>query len=321
MKPNPLMDVPENIYSSARESVSFLEKMGLVVVSLFGGFLVIFSAISFAVDIWNFNILNAVIDSFVFIIGSSIIFYSFKHVKRVLLMDSLLDMAFQEGLYARLEPVLSRIARSHVESGELREMMNRLDTKMKAILQSQYSRDIDLEKLFSKEEITVGTSLKFTIKAVFLLIVSLAIFLLLTIPGIPFPQYIFLFLFILWWLFLTSEYDLWENHFAWTFLFFPMLVVPVTFMLVSNLYSDIFSLVLALFYILTGFYVFLYYLWAVYETTGNLPLFFETALDRERENEFFNAQRPGFFHDIVSSLKAKASYRLSSPRKKRSKKE
>jgi hypothetical protein len=307
LKPNPLLDLPENVYASARfhDSVSFLEKTGLVGVFLVGGLLAVISMISAASDLWNFKILNAVIDVFVLLLAFSMIFYSYKSIKRVLLMDSLVDLAFQEQLYQRLEPLLSNIAKTHVEFSELRKRMNNLDLKMRTLLHSQYSREVSIDALLSREPVAVGTSLKFTIRAIFVSVVSITTFILLLIPGIPFPHYIFLFIFFLWWLFLTSEYKLWKHSTAWGFLFLPVLVVPITFMIVANLYANLFNLVIAIFYILTGAYIFVYYLWTVYETTGSLPLFFESSLRRREDSEFFKLQRQGFFHDIISAVKVK----------------
>lgn len=314
MKPNPLLDLPENVYAASRtqDALSLLEKMGLIAAFLIGGSVLLLSLASLAIDLWNFKPLNAVIDAFIALFGFSMIFYAYKNVRRVLLMDSLLDLAFQEHLYRRLEPVLSKVARSHVEVSELRARMNNIDLKMQSLLKAQYSREISIDELLSREPVAVGTSLKFTIRAIFLSVASLTTFIILLIPGIPFPQYIFLLIFLLWWLFFTSEYKLWRNSAAWGFLFLPILVVPITFMIVANLYANVFNLVVAAFYVLTGVYILVYYLWAVYETTGSLPMFLEESLQRRVDNEFFSLQRRGFLWDIAGAVKAKISSQLFS---------
>jgi hypothetical protein len=92
-------------------------------------------------------------------------------------------------------------------------------------------------------------------------------------------------------------------------------------MIVANLYSNLFNLVIAIFYVLTGAYIFVYYLWAVYETKGSLPILFEGSLHRHTDSEFFSLQRQGFLHDMASATKVKILSQLSFPSKDTRKKE
>jgi hypothetical protein len=107
--------------------------------------------------------------------------------------------------------------------------------------------------------------------------------------------YAVLFIFILWWGFITNEYNLWRESSAWVMVFSPILVVPVAVMLLSNLLN--YNVLMATLYLSVGFYTFIYYVWAVYASTGSLPLI-TTKKQEPKESGFFALQQKGMFKKL-----------------------
>ena len=150
-----------------------------------------------------------------------------------------------------------------------------------------------------EEPLAVGTSIKFAIKTIFLMIVTIAAFMFLVnfnLGGIT--PYTILLIFIMWWVFITNEYNLWKESSAWTMVFLPILVVPVTVMLLGNLLN--YNVLMAMMYVSVGIYTFFYYVWAVYSSTGSLPI----VVPKRPEpvvSEFFALQQKGMLKELFDA--------------------
>jgi len=94
---------------------------------------------------------------------------------------------------------------------------------------------------------------------------------------------------------------------AWGMVFFPVLVVPVLVMLLTNLLN--YNILLAMIYLFVGLYTFTYYLWALYAATGSLPII---GLKKREPmtSEFFALQKKGMLHEMLDPLLSQLKKRL-----------
>lgn len=311
---NPLLDVDEDISTKPHQHLSFFEKIGLVNALIISIVILIISGISFFIDLFiKSDYLYALIDLFIIMMCVGAVYYILNVFKRRIITDILIDTAFQEGVYARLQPLIENIAHAHVDANIILDRMYSLDLKVQNILKERYTRDISSGD-FMQEPLAIGTSIKFAIKAVFLITVTMAVFMFLVNFNLGWiTPYAVLSIFIMWWGFITNEYNLWKETSAWTMVFFPVLVVPITVMLLSNLLN--YNVLIATLYFSVGLYTFAYYLWAVYASTGSLPII-STKKQEPIESEFFALQQQGLVKDMSSVLLSRLEHQLQKDSKK-----
>ncbi|NJD51800.1 MAG: hypothetical protein FIB07_02930 [Candidatus Methanoperedens sp.] len=182
-----------------------------------------------------------------------------------------------------------------------------MDLKVQNILKQGYTREVKSRE-FMEEPIAVGTSIKFAIKTMFLLSVTMAAFIFfINFQIIGLTNYGILLIFIMWWVFITKEYNLWKDSMAWGMVFFPILVVPVSITLLLNLLN--YNVLLAIIYLSVGIYTLTYYLWAIYMTTGSLP-FIGIKKQEPTTSEFFATQDKGMLQEMVGIAFSQLKKRL-----------
>lgn len=209
---NPLLDIEEDISEKPFQHLPFFEKIGLTGALLITFAIFILSGISFFIDfVVKSNYLYALIDLSIILISLGAIYFIFNTFKRRIITEVLIDTAFQEGVYTRLEPLIENIAQAHVSTTTVLDRLSNIDLKVQNILKEQYAREIKASD-FMEEPLAVGTSIKFAIKTIFLMIVTIAAFMFLVnfnLGGIT--PYTILLIFIMWWVFITNEYNLWKR--------------------------------------------------------------------------------------------------------------
>ena len=316
---NPLLDVKEDISIKPFHRFSFFEKIGLISALIISIVILIFSGVSFYIDLFiKLNYLYILIDLSIIIVSLYALYYLLNAFKRTIITDRLIDTAFQEGVYARLQPLIENIAQTHVDTNIVLDRISSIDLKVQNILKERYARDISSGD-FMQEPIAVGTSIKFAIKTVLLIMVTMAAFMFLlnfNLGGIT--PYAVLLVFIMWWGFITNEYHLWKESSAWAMVFLPILVIPVTVMLLGNLLN--YNVLMATLYLSVGSYTFIYYIWAVYAATGSLPII---AAKKEEPivSEFFALQQKGMLKAILIATISRLEREMQKESKNESKKE
>jgi hypothetical protein len=247
-------------------------KIGLGIALIMAIIITGFSFFSLLIDvILKFNLYGILIDLIFLGIGIFLGYFSLRMYKNSVYYESLVNSAFDEGVYTRLEPVLRKIAETSVEMEDLEGRLNRIDRKVQTVIDEQVKTEkspySEVEKM-----IVPGTSMSFVVKAIFLAIITMSGFLFM-IFNRPRPLLVaycaILMFYILWWALISSEFKLFDNSAAWGIAFVPILLVPLSFMILDALLQP--NTLVALFYALLVLYVFLYFSWAVYETKGTLP--------------------------------------------------
>jgi len=248
--------------------MSIAEKVGLGITIIIAIILIGYAIFSLLIDllILNFVWFAIVIDLLSLAIGIALGYFSIRIYKKSVYYEGLVNSAFDEGVYARLEPILRKVAETHVEMESLGSRLNVIDRKVQTVIDEQVKSEPQLEL---EKAIAPGTSMGFIIKTIFLAIITMSGFLFMIYTSIRYAHFATLLFFILWWLLISYEFKLVNNATAWVMLFVPILLIPVSFM-VLGIHVDPNNLI-ALFYLCLALYVFLYFCWAVYETKGTLP--------------------------------------------------
>ena len=289
------------------QRLSFFEKMGIISSLIMAIGILIVSGFSFIIDFGKLNSVNILIDLILIIMSLTSLYFMFGIYRRKVIVESLIDTAFQEGVYNRLKPLIENIAHSKVDADIILDRMSNIDIKIENILKEQsLKRDEsevkDMEKLIETEmqrPIMIGTPLGFIFKSIFMIIITMAIFMFLVNFNIGrLTPFVTLLIFMLWWVFITNEYSLWKNTSAWLLVFFPIAIIPVSVMILGNLVN--YNILMAVLYMSIGIYVFVYYIWAVYKTTGALPFVRRRIDDNEK---FFSSQQKGMLRDMWTDIK------------------
>jgi hypothetical protein len=311
---NPLLDVDEDVSIRPFTHYSFFDKIGVASALIISLAILLMSFVSFYIDLFvKSNYLYAFIDFFIFVFSVGAVYFVLNAFKKRVITDLLIDKAFQEGVYSRLAPLVENIAESHVDTNIILDRMSNIDLKVENILKEQYARDIKSGDIL-KEPIAVATSIKFAIKSIFLIVVTMAVFMFLlnfNLGGIT--PYAILLVFVIWWGFITNEYNLWRESSAWAMVFFPILVIPVAVMLLANLLN--YNVLMATLYVSVGLYTFVYYIWAVYASTGSLPII-ETKKQEPDEKGFFALQYKGMLKRLFDLSISRIEQQLQKDKKK-----
>lgn len=293
------------------QRLSFFEKIGIVSSLIMAAGVLIVSGFSFIIDFGKLNMVNILID-LILIIGSlTSLYFMFGIYRRKVIIETLIDTAFQEGVYNRLKPLIENIANSRIDADIILDRMSNMDIKIENILKGNIlKRDESevkyVEKYIETEmhrPVMIGTPLGFIIKSIFMIIITMAIFMFLVNFNLGrLTPFVTLSIFILWWVFITNEYSLWKNTSAWLIVFFPIAIVPVSVMILGNLVN--YNILMAVLYASISIYTFVYYLWTIYTTTGAIP-FVKRRMDdvTNGEEKFFLSQQKGMLRDMWTGIK------------------
>jgi hypothetical protein len=311
---NPLLKSSEDISTISKRSITYFEKIGLVSVLILTLAIFILAVISLIVDtIIKFSFLF-LLDIIFIILSAVAVQFLINIIRTKMVTELLIDTAFQKGVYTRLQPVIDNIATSSTGTDVVLDKISKLDTKVENILKEKTTVQIPEEGKLLEEYISLGTTVKFVIKSIFMIVVTMAIFMFLVnfnLGGIT--PYLTLTIFILWWVFITNEYGLWKDSSAWTMVFFPILIIPATFVILSNILN--YNVLMALLYVMLGAYIVLYYVWAVYVSTGSIPFLAPSDKKKElvkesnktehipEEEHFFEVRQPSLLNTILKKMK------------------
>lgn len=314
---NPLLDSADEDMTKMPIRLSFFEKIGLVSVSIIFIGIAILSGFSLIIDIFvKLNFLSVLIDVFVLTMCIAAIYFVFNIIRKKIVTELLIDTAFQHGVYNRLQSLIGNIAQAQVGTDVVIDRIDNLDKKVENILKERREEKHEAPgKDFLQEYISLGTSVKFVIKTIFMIIVTMAIFMFLVNFNLGrITPYASLSIFVLWWLFITNEYYLWKYTGAWTFAILPIMTIPVVVIIMANLTN--YNVLMAVLYLSLSFYIVIYYIWAIYVTTGSIPFIKPTPDEKsEKMDGFFALQQKGMLSEIFEEMK----YRLKSSKKEEEK--
>ena len=205
----------------------------------------------------NDFIFNAIL----LLIGTGSLFGSIQFIKKSILFEQLLDLGFEKGIYARLEPILNDIVESQVSMNDVAAQLKYMNTNIDRMQKRVHNPGAEVVSV--REEI-----FRF-LRLVLLINVTLAIFIyLLRAYGTIIP-YAMAMLFVLWWAEITFEFRMWKNSWVWAWVFVPVLTIPITTIIADLLYGD--AILVAAMSVVLIIYVAAYYTWSRYLVERTLP--------------------------------------------------
>ncbi len=249
-------------------SMPMIERIGLIGAIIAAIFLIAFSIFSLIVDLTlQFNLIGALIDVVFLTIGSFAVFFPVRMFGKTLYYERMSDYAFENGVYKRMEPVLRKVAEVQVDVSAVEMQLDVMNRKVQTILEAQVKAQSrpEIDKM-----ILPGTSIAFVIRTIFMVIITMSGFMYMIEFPFGVSHYVTLIFYILWWMFISSEFKLFDKTTAWIIIVMPILLVPVGVMLLDIVFFQI-NEVIGIFFVFMALYAFLYYLWALYETKGTLP--------------------------------------------------
>ncbi len=202
-----------------------------------------------------------IFNTILLLVGTGSLFGSIRFIKKSILFEQLLDIGFEKGIYARLEPILNDIVESQVSMNDVADQLKYMNTNIDRMQKRVHSTGAGVVDV--REEI-----FRF-LRLVLLINVTLAVFIyLLRAYGTIIP-YAMAMLFVLWWAEITFEFRMWKNSWVWAWVFVPVLTIPITTILADLLYGD--AILVAAMSVVLVIYVAAYYTWGRYLVERTLP--------------------------------------------------
>ncbi|MEA1965731.1 MAG: hypothetical protein U9N05_00395, partial [Euryarchaeota archaeon] len=245
-----------------KQSLTVLEKFGAFSVLCASVYLIAISVFPVMYNLTGeFERNDFIFNAILLLIGTGSLFGSIQFIKKSILFEQLLDLGFEKGIYARLEPILNDIVESQVSMNDVASQLKYMNTNIDRLQKRSHNPGAGLVDI--REEI-----FRF-LRLVLLINVSLAVFIyLLRAYGTIIP-YAMAMLFVLWWAEITFEFRMWKNSWVWAWVFVPVLTIPITTILADLLYGD--AILVAAMSVVLIIYVAAYYTWGRYLVERTLP--------------------------------------------------
>ncbi len=203
-----------------------LEK-AVVFLSMFLGFgLLVLSLASMYNDLSNGKpVVYYVVDLGFFTLSLLIVGGSLRLYRRILAYEALTDAIVDDLLYNRLKPLLEQIAFSTAEIDEVRTKLAEIENELRG-----------LEDRMVKGGAEV-TGVTFYVKAIAVAMIYFGIFLFMINFVLPFEVFMYVVFYVIWWGFITQEFNLYDRMDAWIILSIPLLIVPTASIIIESVFG------------------------------------------------------------------------------------
>ncbi len=245
-----------------KQSLTVPEKFGAFCVLCASVYLIAISVFPVMYNLTGeFERNDFIFNTILLLIGTGSLFGSIRFIKKSILFEQLLDLGFEKGIYARLEPILNDIVESQVSMNDVAAQLKYMNTNIDRMQKRVHNTGAEVVSV--REEI-----FRF-LRLVLLINVTLAVFIyLLRAYGTIIP-YAMAMLFVLWWAEITFEFRMWKNSWVWAWVFVPVLTIPITTILADLLYGD--AILVAAMSVVLVIYAAAYYTWGRYLVERTLP--------------------------------------------------
>ncbi len=232
-----------------------VEKLISVLITVFGVFLIVISLLSMYNDLRVGRSLEYyLVDLFFFFLGILITAGGFRLYRRIVAYEVLTEVAVEEILHEKLRPVLEQIAFTTAEMDEIKSRLDAIASEIRSME----------EKVTKAPESPAGSlvlsKIAFYVKTMMFTLFFFGIYLFLVNFILPYEPFIYVALYAVWWVFITSEFKLFNRTEAWVVLCIPILIVPTAAIVLISLIgiTNVRVIVLAT----AVLYAYLYYLYA-----------------------------------------------------------
>ncbi|TFH40138.1 MAG: hypothetical protein E4G94_10060 [ANME-2 cluster archaeon] len=218
---------------------------------------------------------NFVYNLIIFLIGIGVIYSTFAFYRRIIFIEYSINTAFEQVIYPRLEPVLREVAEVQVGLDEMRDYIKMLNLNLDQLRKSQMSIQS------ADPKISVPNITDYIRIVVLVNISSFTFYFAIQHVGNYIP-YILLILYLIWWIEITYEFNLWNFSKAWVWMFPLIIFIPTVSIIMDILIGP--AKLIAYMAIGLVIYSFTYYTWCLYRVQQVLPFDLHKRL-RELEDK------------------------------------
>ncbi|MCD4735756.1 MAG: hypothetical protein K8R53_06905 [Bacteroidales bacterium] len=252
-----------------KTGISRFEKFSILFL-LFMAFYLIYSYSSPVIDVLlgkEFNAYNFIVDLTIVIFGLCALWGGITLAKRTIVMEQMIDMGFENGVYNRLEPILEEIAGPQIVIDKMDERLNNMNINIDRLKKRSVEFKIPgAEPAFG---IDIAAQISRFLRLIILINITIATFIFLLKFTYSYTPLVLTMLYVLWWLEITYEYTLWKRSSAWWWIFIPILTIPITTVMGDIVFGD--DILLGSMVIGLVIYVSAYFVWGKYLIEGTLP--------------------------------------------------
>jgi hypothetical protein len=180
--------------------------------------------------------------------------------RKSILLDHFVGRTFEEEILTRMEPVLAQMA-------GVEERLDELSGKWDEVSLGLHR----LEARGGGEGLAKGEGYETLLRYLLLANLTVGLFIFAVLYQAAYVPYAITVVFVLWWVAVTADFELWRNTEAWAWAALPILTVPVVSILMFAVLRSLPALLTVMAVAMAG-YVYGYYAWARYRATGVLPL-------------------------------------------------
>ena len=205
---------------------------------------------------------NFIPNLIILILGIGVMYSVFAFYRRIIFIEYSINTAFEQVIYPRLEPVLKEVAGVQAGLDEMRDRMEMVNLNIDQLRKSITPiQSVDLE-------VSTPNVMSF-LRIVVLVNISTATFLFLLQYTMGYIPYVLTIMYILWWIEITYEFDLWKVSKAWTWIFPPIILIPTLSILMDILYGA--DKLIGLMALGLVVYSCAYFTWCLYRVQQALP--------------------------------------------------
>ena len=202
-----------------------LERFVAGLTALGGVFLLGLSLYSLYLDYISFKpVYYLVIDMAFVVLSSILIGGGLKLGKRITAYRTAATATFDEFVYQRLKPVLEEVALGVVELNEVKSRIARME-RMLSELHSGVTKPLEVEHPVVSESLAFRKT-AFYMKTIVVTLFFLGAYMFFLQYRLRYEEYLYPLLYIIWWVFITKEFELYRKTEAWVALAIPVLLVP-----------------------------------------------------------------------------------------------
>ena len=193
-----------------------------------------------------------------FITGLGTISGVIYYLRKETYLQHIADETFERVISQRLEPVLKEVAQVQVGINNVQGQLDMMNINIGALSNKK-----------TQATEAIPNQMTYYSKYIVLINITLAVFLFMLQYPLGYIPYAVTILFLLWWIIITAEYQLWNIEIAWTWAFFPIIVLPI-YTIIMNAFLEDYQLFGSL-SIGLCIYIIAYYYWCSYIVKGVLP--------------------------------------------------
>ncbi|HUW67674.1 MAG TPA: hypothetical protein VMW20_06450 [Candidatus Nanoarchaeia archaeon] len=251
-----------------KSGFSLLEKFSIIFL-LFAAIYLIYSFYMPVLDVISgktFEPMDFILDLTILLIGTCALWGGINLAKRTIVLEQLIDMGFEKEIYRRLDPILGEIAGTQVMVNKIEERLNNMNINIEILRNRSVELRIPGSSAFG---IDISAEVSRFLRLVILINISIAAFIFLLNFTRSYTPFFITILYIIWWLEITYEYNLWQRSSVWYWVFVPILTIPITTILGDIIYGG--EILLGSMGIGLAVYAGAYYTWSKYLIEGTLP--------------------------------------------------